>query len=337
VAAQRAVPGADVQGPGAPYAVGLTAEDQERARRLLRDSLVISLHDHPVRFPARMEETPEYNRTGRQHAAYAGLAASGMTVVFDNMMDGTACVTGNAPWRWDDVITDLGMRQADLAHSRQSDRPVFVTHAGARAVWDTPRMKPDDVLVFSQPAAEIAYGTTVGLWVIGERVLTFRDLRSGAWKGKQDAGSYLWITAGVVGGFVAGFALASRHVLSVPDPVVWLVLGLIVAWAGAAAARVGRAHPGPAVHHQGPGRLAAAGRLDRAVPAGAPPSYLGLLITFCGLGLALGDLASVVMVVLPAIGIVRHIRVEEVALRAGLGDRYIEYSHGCARLIPGVW
>ena len=88
------------------------------------------------------------------------------------------------------------------------------------------------LLVFSQPAAEIAYGATVGLWVIGERVLTFRDLRSGAWKGKQDAGSYLWITAGVVGGFVAGFALASRHVLSVPDPVVWLVLGLIVAWAG---------------------------------------------------------------------------------------------------------
>jgi membrane dipeptidase len=171
--------------------------------------------------------------------------------VFDNMMDGTACVSGNAPWRWDDVITDLGMRQADLAHQQQvttirtvadidavhrtgsvglvfglesatpieneidrldvlyglglrqigiaysdanalgsglaettdggltafgrravtrmnrlglaidlshssdrtardvcqhTDRPVFLTHAGARAVWDTARMKPDDVL-----------------------------------------------------------------------------------------------------------------------------------------------------------------------------------------------
>jgi membrane dipeptidase len=99
-----------------PYAAGLTAEEQERAQRLLRDSLVISLHDHPSRFPQRMEETPDYYRTGRQHTAYAGLAASGMTVVFDNMMDGTACVTGHAPWRWDDIITDLGMRQADLAH-----------------------------------------------------------------------------------------------------------------------------------------------------------------------------------------------------------------------------
>jgi membrane dipeptidase len=233
------------------YDGALSETDQARAARLLADSLVISLHDHPVRFPADMEQTPEYNRTGRQHAAYAGLAASGMTVVFDNMMDGTACVTGNAPWRWNDIITDLGMRQADLAHqghvivvrtlanidaaydagkvglvfgleaatpieneldrldvlyglglrqigiaysdanalgsglsepvdggltafghravrrmnrlglaidlSHSSDRtaldvcahtdaPVFMTHAGARAIWDIARMKPDDVL-----------------------------------------------------------------------------------------------------------------------------------------------------------------------------------------------
>ena len=235
-----------------PYqGASLTDEQARRSAALLRDSLVISLHDHPSRFPVRMEETPDYYRTGRQHAAYAGLAASGMTVVFDNMMDGTACVTGKAPWRWEDIITDLGMRQADLAHAsgvitirtvadideayrsgqvglvfgleaatpieneidrldvlyglglrqigiaysdanslgsglaeetdggltafghravtrmnqlglaidvshssdrtaldvcRQSDQPVFITHAGARAVWGTSRMKPDDVL-----------------------------------------------------------------------------------------------------------------------------------------------------------------------------------------------
>jgi len=236
-----------------PYAgPSLTPEQAARSRALLRDSLVISLHDHPVRFPADMEQTPAYNRTGRQHTAYAGLAASGLTIVFDNMMDGTACVTGSAPWRWADIITDLGMRLADLAHagpgfmlirstadidqahrsgkvglvfglesatpieneidrldvlyglglrqigiaysdanalgsglsepsdggltafgrravtrmnqlglaidlSHASDRtaldtcersaaPVFITHAGARTVWDTQRMKPDEVL-----------------------------------------------------------------------------------------------------------------------------------------------------------------------------------------------
>ena len=233
------------------YTPELSAEQQERAERLLADNLVISLHDHPVRFPDDMRDTPEYNRTGRQHTAFRGLAESRMTVVFDNMMDGTACVTGNAPWRWSDIITDLGMRQADLAHQSEvevvrtvadihrvhatgkvglvfgleaatpieneldrldvlyglglrqigiaysdanalgcglnesydggltdfgrravqrmnalglaidvshssdqtgietcaaSDAPVFITHAGAKGVWDTPRMKSDDVL-----------------------------------------------------------------------------------------------------------------------------------------------------------------------------------------------
>lgn len=234
-----------------PWDAQLTDEQRAHAEQLLRESLVISLHDHPVRYPADMRDTPAYNRVGRHHTAFAGLADSGMTVVFDNMMDGTACVTGHAPWRWDDVITDLGMRQADIAHqdkvvvvrrvadierayadgtvglvfgleaatpieneidrldvlyglglrqigiaysdsnalgsglaervdgglthlghravrrmdqlglaidvshssdltsldvARASSKPVLMTHAGARAVWDIPRMKPDDVL-----------------------------------------------------------------------------------------------------------------------------------------------------------------------------------------------
>ncbi|MCW2878695.1 MAG: Zn-dependent dipeptidase microsomal dipeptidase [Sphaerisporangium sp.] len=233
------------------YELGLSGEEAERARRLLDDSVVISLHDHPVLFPRQIEQTPDYNRTARQHTAFAGLARSGMTAVFDNLMDGTACVTGNSPWKWHDVIADLGMRQADIAHqdfvviartvqdildahetgrlalvlgleaatpieneldrldilyglgvrqigiaysdanglgsglreprdggltvfgrkavermnrlgmaidvSHSSDRtgldvcevsekPVLITHAGARAVWDTSRMKPDELL-----------------------------------------------------------------------------------------------------------------------------------------------------------------------------------------------
>lgn len=260
-----------------PYSAGLDAAQAERAARLLRDNVVISLHDHPVRFPSDMRGTPDYNRTGRQHTAFAGLLASGMTVVFDNMMDGTACVTGNAPWRWQDVITDLGMRQADIAHQddvvvirtlgdidgahragkvglvfgleaatpieneidrldvlyglglRQigiaysdanalgsglnepsdggltafgrravarmnklglaidvshssdrtgldvctiSERPVFMTHAGARAVWDTPRMKPDDVL-----RAVAGTGGVIGMSAAPHSTLSHRHPR----------------------------------------------------------------------------------------------------------------------------------------------------------------
>ncbi|MFC4242233.1 dipeptidase [Gryllotalpicola reticulitermitis] len=100
----------------APFDGGFSAAETERAERLLQALITISLHDHPVLFPADMANTPAYNRTGRQHTAFAGLRRSGLTVVFDNMMDGTAMVTGNTPWQWDDVIVDLGMRQADIAH-----------------------------------------------------------------------------------------------------------------------------------------------------------------------------------------------------------------------------
>ncbi len=105
------------------YDGGFDAATVARAQRLLRESIAVSLHDHPVLFPADMALTPQYNRTGRQHTAFRGLAASGLTVVFDNMMDGTASVTGTAPWQWEDVVTDLGMRQADIAHQ---DRVVVV-------------------------------------------------------------------------------------------------------------------------------------------------------------------------------------------------------------------
>jgi len=108
-----------------------TPAETARAERLLADNITISLHDHPVRFPADMSDTPAYNRTGRQHTAFAGLAASGLTVVFDNMMNGTATVTGNTPWQWDDIIIDLGMRQADLAH--QSDVSVIRSLADIHA------------------------------------------------------------------------------------------------------------------------------------------------------------------------------------------------------------
>lgn len=233
------------------YDLGLDEAQADRVRRLIEDNIIISLHDHPQVFPRDVGRIREYIRTGREHTAYAGLSRSGMTAVFDNLMDGTACVTSKSGWKWDDILYDLGMRLSDIAHQdyvriayrlddilaaqengqvalvlaleaatpienevdridilygfgiRQmgiayseanglgsglkepadggltvfgrravermnklgiaidvshsgdrtcmdtfeaSDKPVFITHAGARGVWPTPRMKPDDVL-----------------------------------------------------------------------------------------------------------------------------------------------------------------------------------------------
>lgn len=230
----------------------LTPAQQQRADRLLTDSLVISLHDHPSVMPENIDELVDVIRTGRERTGFEGLARSGMTALFDNFMDGTSCVTSLAGWKWTDIVADVGMRLCDIAHqdfvvlatsvtdirtahaegrlalvaaleaatmieneldrieilygfgvrqmgiayseanslgsglreerdagltafgraavermnrvgmaidiSHSGDQtcrdvithssvPVFITHAGARAVWPTNRMKPDDVLV----------------------------------------------------------------------------------------------------------------------------------------------------------------------------------------------
>ncbi|MFV0452765.1 MAG: dipeptidase [Propioniciclava sp.] len=100
-----------------PYAgLSLSEAQAERARRLLRDEIVISLHEHVQVFPEDMQNLREHIRQGREPTAYEGLARSGLTAVFDNGMDGTCCISSDAGWKYDDVLFDLGVRMADMAH-----------------------------------------------------------------------------------------------------------------------------------------------------------------------------------------------------------------------------
>jgi membrane dipeptidase len=99
-----------------PHVVPLSAEDEVRAERLLRDHVFISLHDHGGIAPVDWSENDAYIREGREWYGYEGLAASGLDAVFENFMDGTATITSKAGWKWTDVIHDLGMHLADVAH-----------------------------------------------------------------------------------------------------------------------------------------------------------------------------------------------------------------------------
>ena len=100
-----------------PYrGLDLTTAQAERAHRLLRDETVISLHEHVQVFPADLGDLREHIRQGREPTGYAGLARSGLTAVFDNGMDGTCCISSDAGWKYQDVLFDLGVRMADLAH-----------------------------------------------------------------------------------------------------------------------------------------------------------------------------------------------------------------------------
>lgn len=117
------------------YELPLTDEQQDRVSRILRDELVISLHEHAVVLPEDGTEIRRYNRTGRQRTAYEGLAHSGLTALVDNFMAGASCVTSENGWKWDDMIYALGFRLADLA------KQDLVVHA--RTVEDILAAKAD--------------------------------------------------------------------------------------------------------------------------------------------------------------------------------------------------
>ena len=194
-------------------------------------------------------------------------------------------------------------------------------------------------MIYHELAPAVAFWVTFGIWSIGERLLIFRDHRSGRTShGSQDAGTFLWTAGGLISGVLAGLVLALVSVFELPDPVTWLVIGLVVAWGGIllrywSVRTLGQfftttivIQPEHRVISNGPYRFV------------RHPSYLGMMITLIGLGLALGNLASIVaMVILPAIGFVRRITIEEATLSNSLGTSYVDYCQGRARLIPGIW
>ncbi|MFF2049972.1 dipeptidase [Leifsonia sp. NPDC058194] len=96
--------------------LGLSDAQAERTTRLLTESTVISLHDHVQVFPEDMTQLRDHIRQGREPTGYEGLSRSGITAVFDNGMDGTCCISSDAGWKYQDVLFDLGVRMADLAH-----------------------------------------------------------------------------------------------------------------------------------------------------------------------------------------------------------------------------
>ncbi|MFD8525315.1 dipeptidase [Streptomyces capillispiralis] len=88
--------------------LGLSEDQEARAQQLLAENIVISLHDHPFRLPARPHELAEYQKEAHVAIGYEGLSRSGLDAVFDNI--------GGPAWSWEATIKDLGMRLCDIAH-----------------------------------------------------------------------------------------------------------------------------------------------------------------------------------------------------------------------------
>ena len=99
-----------------PYLLPLTEAQERRVEELAERCIIISLHEHPHLFPVDLAEMKAYDREGRVFTAYEYLAESYWDALFDNFQDGTAIITSKEGWKWSDVIYDVGMRLADLAH-----------------------------------------------------------------------------------------------------------------------------------------------------------------------------------------------------------------------------
>lgn len=100
------------------HPVAVTPEQEARVRNIFEKELIISLHEHTFVCPEDTTEIFTYRREGRDATGYEGLAQSGLDVVFENFMDGTAMITSKAGWKWNDVIHDIGMRYSDIAHQK---------------------------------------------------------------------------------------------------------------------------------------------------------------------------------------------------------------------------
>jgi protein-S-isoprenylcysteine O-methyltransferase Ste14 len=187
-------------------------------------------------------------------------------------------------------------------------------------------------------AAVVFYGT-VAVFVLLEQRIRWRSLRDKRGT-RADRSSMLVVIAAVVIGMVAAFFAASSLPAAAIQWARWSVyiVGLVLMWAGIllrqwAIRLLGR-------YFTVDVRVQA----DQPVVANGPyryvrhPSYSGMILTFIGMGLCLGNwLSLAVLVVLPTVGLVLRIGVEERILFDQLGEPYRRYAQGRRRLVPGLW
>ena len=122
------------------HPVSLSPEEEARAERLAGELVLISLHEHLGSFPRDIYRTPDYVREGRVFTPFEALAQSDWDCVFDNLLDGICRIESRTGWKWNEVLHDLGMRLADIAHQDflihcKTVDDILRAHAEGRIAW----------------------------------------------------------------------------------------------------------------------------------------------------------------------------------------------------------
>jgi protein-S-isoprenylcysteine O-methyltransferase Ste14 len=191
---------------------------------------------------------------------------------------------------------------------------------------------------YEQSGANIAFWALFGLFAVGEYAMRFRSGFNRGGK-RAERWSLLVVISAVVGGMLGGLELVHWQAGSVgaaqwPLFVAGLVLmatGVVIRqWAIFMLGRFFtvdvRIHPNQTVVDRGPYRWV------------RHPAYSGLVLFFVGVGLAVSNWASLlVLALVPTLGLLVRIHSEERALLGGLGEDYRRYAATHRRLFPGIW
>jgi protein-S-isoprenylcysteine O-methyltransferase Ste14 len=185
----------------------------------------------------------------------------------------------------------------------------------------------------------IPFQVSLSCWFALEMGLLIRDVVRRKTRASRDRGTRLIVAWSLGAAIVVGW-LASGWVsaLSTPAPRVFALAGLAVLWIGLAV-RVWA--------------VLALGRsfstfvqveVEQTVVTRGPyrwvrhPSYTGLLLIGLGFGIGAGNwLSLAICAIVPPLGMLPRIAVEESELLLVLGDGYRRYQNRTHRLIPGLW
>ncbi|MBI5969186.1 MAG: membrane dipeptidase [Deltaproteobacteria bacterium] len=96
--------------------VELSPKDEERAARLHQESIVIDFHNHLTVLPEDLKDFETLARFGRPAMGYEGIKRSGMTACLCGFGGSMGRRSSPTPWQLNDLIWDLGIRQADMDH-----------------------------------------------------------------------------------------------------------------------------------------------------------------------------------------------------------------------------
>lgn len=197
-------------------------------------------------------------------------------------------------------------------------------------------------LIYTTPAYIVTFVGIIVITRIPEIISSYRwrPQRGDPTARKADRGSFVVMSIVVGGGVIAACALAAFWTAAA---IPWFrpevtIAGIVVILLGAALRwwailTLGRyftfevaVRSTQSVVHSGPYRFV------------RHPSYTAILIMLLGVGMALTNWASlIVMLAGGLIGLLYRVRVEERALVEALGQPYIDYMRHTKRLIPFIY